>query len=104
MLIVRGVNVFPSQVESVLAEFEHAKPHYQIVVDRVDNIDTFELLVEASGEIFADRMREMRDFEKRLGARLQSVLGVKVDLKLVEPRTLERFEGKAQRVTDRRKL
>ena len=103
MLIVRGVNVFPTQVESVLAEFEDTKPHYQIVVDRVGNIDTFELQVEASEEIFVDdRMREMEGLRRRLGARLQSVLGIKVDLKLVEPRTLERFEGKAKRVTDRR--
>ncbi len=104
MLIVRGVNVFPSQVESVLAEFEQAKPHYQIVVDRVNNIDTFELLVEASEEIFADRMRVMRGLHERLSARLQSVLGIKVDLKLVEPRTLQRYEGKARRVTDNRRL
>jgi phenylacetate-CoA ligase len=104
MLIIRGVNVFPTQVESVLAEFEETKPHYQIVVDRINNIDTFELRVEASEEIFADRMREMTEFNKRLGGRLQSVLGIKVDLKLVEPRTLERFEGKARRVEDRRQL
>lgn len=103
MLIVRGVNVFPSQVESVLAEFEHTKPHYQIVVDRVNNIDTFELMVEASEEIFVDdRMREMHAFHRRLSSRLQSVLGIKVDLKLVEPRTLQRFEGKAKRVIDKR--
>ena len=105
MLIVRGVNIFPSQVESVLAEFEHAKPHYQISVDRVRNIDTFELQVEASEEIFVDdRMREMHGFRERLRTRLQSVLGIKVDLKLVEPRTLERFEGKARRVEDRREV
>ncbi|MFH1567698.1 MAG: phenylacetate--CoA ligase [Gemmatimonadota bacterium] len=105
MLIVRGVNIFPSQVESVLAEFEHAKPHYQIIVDRVSNVDTFELRVEASEGIFVDdRMREMHAFRERLRGRLQSVLGIKVDLKLVEPRTLERFEGKARRVTDRRRL
>ena len=104
MLIVRGVNVFPSQVESVLAEFEQTKPHYQIVVDRINNIDTFELRVEASEEIFADEMRKMHAFHEQLGARLQSVLGIKVDLKLVEPRTLERFEGKARRVTDKRKF
>ena len=105
MLIVRGVNVFPSQGESVLSEFEHAKPHYQIIVDRINNIDTFELRVEASEEVFVDdRMREMESFQRRLGARLQSVLGIKVDLKLVEPRTLERFEGKAKRVTDKRMI
>jgi phenylacetate-CoA ligase len=103
MLIIRGVNVFPSQVESVLAEFEHAKPHYQIAVDRVDNLDTFELQVEVSEEIFADRMREMRELHGRMGARLQSVLGIKVDLKLVEPRTLQRYEDKAKRVIDKRK-
>jgi phenylacetate-CoA ligase len=104
MVIVRGVNIFPTQVESVLAEFEHTKPHYQIIVDRVNSVDTFELQVEASEEIFADRMREMHEFHRRLSARLQSVLGIKVDLKLVEPRTLQRFEGKARRVEDRRKL
>jgi len=104
MLIIRGVNIFPTQVESVLAEFEETKPHYQIIIDRANNVDTFELLVEASEEVFADRMREMNEFHRRLGSRLQSVLGIKVDLKLVEPRTLERFEGKAKRVEDRRQL
>lgn len=104
MLIVRGVNVFPTQVESVLAEFEDTKPHYHIVVDRVGGNDTFELQVEASEEIFADRMREMNAIHRRLSNRLQSVLGIKVELKLVEPRSLERFEGKARRVEDRRRL
>ncbi|MEW6751662.1 MAG: phenylacetate--CoA ligase [Candidatus Latescibacterota bacterium] len=105
MLIVRGVNVFPSQVESVLAEFEHTRPHYQIVVDRASNMDSFALLVEASQEIFVDdRMREMHALHARLSSRLQSVLGIKVDLKLVEPRTLQRFEGKARRVVDKRRL
>ena len=104
MLVIRGVNVFPSQVESVLAEFEHTKPHYQIIVDRHNNLDSFELLVEASEEILSDNMREFKTFEKDLFHRLQSVLGIKVDLKIVEPRTLERYTGKATRVIDKRKL
>lgn len=104
MIIIRGVNVFPSQVETVLAEFEQTKPHYQIIVERKNNLDTFKLLVEASQEIFTDNLKEFKEFEKKLGSRLQSVLGIKVDLSLVEPRTLERFEGKAKRVIDNRKI
>ena len=104
MLVIRGVNVFPSQVESVLAEFEHTKPHYQIIVDRQSNLDSFELLVEVSEEILSDNMREFKLFENNLSHRLQSVLGIKVDLKIVEPRTLERYTGKATRIIDKRKF
>lgn len=104
MVIIRGVNVFPSQIEAVLSEFEDTKPHYQIIVDRVNNLDTFELLVEVSEELFTDKMRDITNFEKRLLSRLESVLGFKVKLKMVEPKTLERFTGKAIRVVDKRKL
>lgn len=102
MLIVRGVNIYPSQVESVLLEFEHAEPHYLLVVRREGMLDTLEAQVEVSEELFSDRMRELRALEGRMADRLRSVLGLSVRLRLVEPRTLARSEGKSKRVLDLR--
>jgi phenylacetate-CoA ligase len=102
MLIVRGVNVYPSQIESVLLEFEHAEPHYQLVLRREGTRDTLEAQVEVSEELFSDRMRDLREMEARIAARLKSVLGITVRLRLVEPKTLARSEGKAKRVVDLR--
>lgn len=104
MLIIRGVNVFPSQVESVLLEFSEAAPHYHIYVDRANNTDTFEIHVEVRPEFFSDNLSKMLDLKKRIAHRLQSVLGISAEIKLVEPRSIERSTGKAQRVTDLRKV
>jgi phenylacetate-CoA ligase len=104
MLIIRGVNVFPSQVESVLAEIEGVEPHYQIVVDRRGALDDFELLVEVSAVLFADTVGALTQLKERIRARMESVLGLSPRIKLVEPRTLERTAGKARRVIDRREL
>ena len=102
MLIIRGVNVFPSQIESVILEFEEFEPHYLIVVDRVNNTDTFEVQVEMNETCYTDEMNKILSLKKRFAGRLQSVLGISPDLRIVEPRTIERSQGKATRVIDKR--
>lgn len=104
MLIIRGVNVFPSQVESVICEIPQLEPHYLLVVDRINNLDTFEVQVEVKDEFFSYEMSKMLELRKHINHRLQSVLGISPDVKLVEPRSIERSQGKAKRVVDKRKL
>ncbi|MHB8917278.1 MAG: phenylacetate--CoA ligase family protein [Desulfocucumaceae bacterium] len=104
MLIIRGVNVFPSQVESILLEFGETEPHYQLVVDRKGNLDNLEIWVELSEQWFSDKVRQLEDVEGRLKDRIGSVLGISAKIKLVEPRTIPRSEGKAKRVVDRREI
>jgi len=104
MLIVKGVNVFPSQIESVLFEIEGTAPHYQIIVDRKGHIDELTVLVEVSEDLFFDEMKKQNELIGAIKRRLASELGISVDVKLVERKTLERFEGKAKRVVDRRRL
>ena len=106
MLIVRGVNVFPSQIESVLLDVEGVEPHYLIVVDRQHafKTDELEIWVEVSEAVFSDEMQKMEGLEKRLRSEMDSVLGISARIKLVEPRTIERTEGKAKRVVDRSEL
>ena len=104
MLIIRGVNVFPTQIESVMLEMPEFEPHYLLIVDRKNNTDTMELQVEVRPEFYSDEINKMIAMKKRLTARLQSVLGLSVDVKLVEPRSIERSTGKAKRVIDKRRL
>ena len=104
MLIIRGVNVFPSQVESVILEMEEFAPYYLLIVDRINNLDVLEIHLEVKEEFFSDEMSRMINLRKRVSHRLQSVLGISADIKLVEPRSLERSEGKAKHVIDKRKL
>ena len=106
MLIVRGVNVFPSQIESVLLAIEGVEPHYMIVVDRqhVFKSDELEIWVEVSEEVFSDEMQKMEKLEQRLREEMDSVLGISAHIKLVEPKTITRTEGKAKRVVDRSEL
>ena len=104
MLIIRGVNVFPSQIESVLVQISEVSPHYQIVVDRVDNFDTLEVQVEVSAEMFSDEVKKLETLSKYIRNEIQSVLGINVAVTLVEPKTIARSEGKAKRVIDNRKL
>jgi phenylacetate-CoA ligase len=104
MLIIRGVNVFPSQVESVICEMPELEPHYMIIVDRVKNLDIFEVQVEVNESFYSDEMTKMLELRKKIAHRLQSVLGIAPDIKLVEPRSLERSQGKAKRVIDKRKF
>ncbi|UCH33130.1 MAG: phenylacetate--CoA ligase [Armatimonadota bacterium] len=102
MLIVRGVNVYPSQIEAVLAEIEGLEPHYQIVLDRVGAMDQMEVWVEVPAELFGDAVASLRQMEERIAERMRSVLGLSPKIRLVEPRSLQRFEGKSQRVIDKR--
>ncbi|MGQ9555601.1 MAG: phenylacetate--CoA ligase family protein [Anaerolineae bacterium] len=102
MLIVRGVNVFPSQIETVLLQVEGVEPHYQIVVDRQATLDDLEVWVEVSESIFADEVRRLEALEEKVRTELHEVLGISARVKLVEPRSIQRSEGKAKRVIDRR--
>jgi phenylacetate-CoA ligase len=104
MLIIKGVNVFPSQIENVLFEIEGTEPHYRIVIDRKGAMDDVTVLVEAGESIFFDQMRRQREIVETIQKRLAQELGISVNVKLVEKKTLGRFEGKAQRVVDHRKL
>jgi len=102
MLIIRGVNVFPSQIESVLLEVEGTEPHYLLVLYKEGVMDCLEVQVEVSEQIFSDKMKELRQLEETIKTRLQNVLGLSIRLKLVEPRTIARSEGKAKRIIDMR--
>lgn len=102
MLIIRGVNVFPSQVESVILEIEEFEPHYQLIVERKKNLDTLEVLVEMREEYYSDEISKIQDLRSKLRHRLQSVLGLAADVKIVEPQTIERTSGKSRRVVDKR--
>lgn len=104
MLIIRGVNVFPTQIESVILEMDEFEPHYLLTVDRVNNTDRMELRVEVRPDYYSDEINKMLALKKKLTGRLQSVLGLGVDVKLAEPRSIERSTGKAKRVIDKRKL
>ncbi len=104
MLIIRGVNVFPSQVESVLLEMSETKPHYLLVVDRENNLDILEIQVEIEEQFFSDEIKELEGLRKRIKANIASLLGISATIRLVEPGTIERSMGKAQRVIDKRKL
>ena len=103
MLIIRGVNVFPSQIETVLLN-EGMTPNYQIIVDRKNNTDTFDINVEMSQEMFSDNLAEVTAKEKQLVASLKAMLGIQAKVHLVAPKSITRSEGKAVRVIDKRKL
>ena len=102
MLIIRGVNVFPSQIESVLLEIGDTEPHYQLIVDREGNLDDLEIWVEVSERIFSDEIRKLEELEAKIKREILSILGISARIKLVEPKTITRSEGKAKRVIDRR--
>ncbi|KOA18427.1 phenylacetate-coenzyme A ligase [Clostridium homopropionicum DSM 5847] len=104
MIIIRGVNVFPSQVESVLLEMGETKPHYMLFVDRVNNLDILEVWVEVDEVFFSDQIRKLESLTKKIKHNIESTLGIGIKLKLVEPKTIERSEGKAKRLIDRRVL
>jgi phenylacetate-CoA ligase len=104
MLIIRGVNVFPSQIEAVMLEISGLSPHYQLVVEREHNLDKLTLRVEVDDAVFSDSISQLEHFTARVRQSLESALGLGIDVKLVEPRTIERSEGKAKRVLDKRQL
>ena len=103
MLIIRGVNVFPSQIETVLMQ-QGYPANYQIIVDRVNNSDTFEVMVEMTPELFSDSLAQIAQSEKALVNALKAMLGIAAKVKLVAPKSITRSEGKAVRVIDKRKI
>jgi phenylacetate-CoA ligase len=103
MLIIRGVNLFPSQVESVLLEMSEIKPHYLLIVDRVNNLDSLELKVEVDEAFFQDKISQLEALRQRLQVNLENSLGLSIKVTLVEPKMIERSDGKAKRVIDKRK-
>ena len=103
MLIIRGVNVFPSQIEEVLMSIPEIEPHYQIVVDRKGYLDVIEVWVEVGEDVFAETMGDLERFQRRVQAQIYNVLNIQAAVKLKEPRAIQRSEGKAVRVVDRRK-
>ena len=104
MLIIRGVNVFPSQVEAALIEVEEVTPHYMMIVDRVNNLDTLEVQVEVDQKYYTDEVRAIESLTKKIAHVIQQALGINAKVKIVEPQTLVRSEGKAVHVIDKRKL
>ena len=104
MLIIRGVNVFPTQIETVILSLKEFEPHYLLTVNRENNTDTAELKVEVKDEYFSDEMSLMVGLQKRLVNELRSVIGLGFNVKLVEPKSIERSTGKSKRVIDNRKL
>lgn len=104
MLIIRGVNVFPSQVESVLLSIGYTEPQYLLIVDREGNLDTLEIQVEVSSQFFSDKVRGLEELEGVIRREVESTLGISAKVRLVEPKTIQRSEGKAVRVIDRRQI
>lgn len=103
MLIIRGVNVFPSQIESVLMAREDVAPHYVLIVDQKEHMDTLEVHVEIDEKIFSDAVKDLQNMEKDIEKDIKDLLGVSCKVQLVEPKTIQRSQGKAQRVIDKRK-
>lgn len=104
MMIIRGVNVFPSQIESILLEFPEYEPYFLIEVDRVNNTDTFDIQVEVKPEFYTDQINQLVKLRQRLTSRIQSVVGIQPNIKIVQPNTIERSTGKAKRAIDHRKF
>ncbi len=104
MIIIRGVNVFPTQIESVLLDIGETEPHYQLIVDRKGSLDSLEVWVEVSEKLFSDKVKGLEVLERTIAHKIESILGISGKIKLVEPKTIPRSEGKAQRVIDKRKL
>jgi len=104
MLIIRGVNVFPSQIESVLLEMSETEPHYLLVIEREGTLDVVNLMVEIQEQFFSDEIKQLETLRKKITDKIQSILGISIRVKLVEPKTIERTAGKAKRVIDNRKI
>ena len=104
MFIIRGVNVFPSQVETALLEAEGTLPHYQIVLTREKGLDQMEVQVEVTPDVFSDKVGALEELHRKLAHALDGALGLRVHVRLVQPHTVARSEGKAKRVIDRRNV
>jgi len=102
MLIIRGVNVYPSQIESVLMDIEGVEPHYLLIVDREGTLDTLEVQVEVNEQTFSDEIKVLQGLSRRIEKEIKDLLGISCRIRLVEPKTIARSEGKAQRVIDNR--
>jgi phenylacetate-CoA ligase len=104
MFIIRGINVFPSQIEAALLAVEGTLPHYQIILTREKGLDQIGVEVEVTSEVFSDKVRSLEGLKNKLASSIEHTLGLRVDLRLVEPQTIERSQGKAKRVIDRRRM
>jgi len=104
MLIIRGVNVFPSQIEEVLLQREGVEPHYQLIVDRREQLDSLEVQVEMNERLFSDEIKMLERTERQIADSLYAALGIQTKVKLVEPKSIPRSEGKARRVVDKRQI
>ncbi len=104
MFIIRGVNVFPSQIESALLQVEGTEPHYQIILRRKNGLDEIEVQVEVTPELFGDQVRQLEDLQKKISSAIEHTIGIRTTVRLVEPQTIQRSEGKAKRVIDEREL
>jgi phenylacetate-CoA ligase len=104
MLIIRGVNVFPSQIEAALLSVGNIEPHYQIIVDRINNSDIMTVEIEIPETSFSDVVKGIEEFERKVSAQMNSMLGINAKIRLVEPKSIARSEGKAKRVIDNRKI
>jgi phenylacetate-CoA ligase len=102
MLIIRGVNVYPSQIESVLMNIDGVEPHYMLIVDREGTLDTLEVQVEVNEQTFSDEIKILQGLSRRIEKEIKDLLGISCRTRLVEPKTIARSEGKAQRVIDNR--
>jgi len=102
MLIIRGVNVFPSQIESILMQVEGVEPHYLLIVDRKDNLDSLEVQVEVDEQLFSDEVKHLQLLASTIEKQIKDLLGITCKVRLVEPKTIMRSEGKAKRVIDKR--
>jgi phenylacetate-CoA ligase len=102
MIIIRGVNVFPSQIESTLISTKGVLPHYQIIVERVKNLDNIKILVEVEEELFSDEIKKLQNLTEKIKNDLKNVIGLSCDVKLVSAKTLQRSDGKVKRVIDKR--
>ncbi len=104
MLIIRGVNLFPSQIENILVRIDEAEPHYQLILERRKGLDELTVELETSPHIFFDEVRKLEQIETKIEREIEDVLGLRIGVRLVEPRTIQRSMGKAKRVIDKRKL
>ena len=102
MLIIRGINVFPSQIEHILMQIDEVEPHYILEVDREEHLDVVTIKVEVNAKIFSDKIKGLQDLEKRIVHKIKDLIGISVKVKLVEPKSIQRSEGKAKRIIDLR--
>jgi phenylacetate-CoA ligase len=104
MFIIRGINVYPSQIETTLLKVEGALPHYQIILTREKDLDVMEVQVEVTPEVFGDTVGALEQLQTKLTRSIETTVGVRANVRLVQPRTITRSEGKAKRVIDQRKM